>query len=387
VKVPTARHGTGKRWDVRWRDDTDQQHHKAFDRKKGPGSAEEFLAKVTTDLSRGTYTDPRAGREKFRAYAERWRTAQVHRPNTVAHVETMLRRHVYPAFGDRALNSIRPSEVQAWVRHLEQDLAPSTIGIVYSFFASIYKAAALDGAIPVTPCRRIRLPKPEPSEVVPLATDKVEALIAAMPARYQAIITLAAGTGLRQGEVFGLELDRIDFLRRTLRVDQQLVLHGKGEPVIGPPKTPASYRTIPLPQVVIDALAAHLATFPAVEVELLDTTMKPTAKRRVARLLFTTPSGRPLRRNRFDELWCELATAAELPDGASFHDLRHYYASLLIAHGENVKVVQKRLGHKSGMETLDTYAHLWPDTEDGTREAVDAVLGGKVATVVSEAAP
>jgi integrase len=69
------------------------------------------------------------------------------------------------------------------------------------------------------------------------------------------------------------------------------------------------------------------------------------------------------------------AKAAGLPAGASFHDLRHYYASLLIQHGESVKVVQKRLGHKSAVETLDTYSHLWPDSEDRTREAVDQVLG------------
>jgi integrase len=59
----------------------------------------------------------------------------------------------------------------------------------------------------------------------------------------------------------------------------------------------------------------------------------------------------------------------------TFHDLRHYYASLLIRHGESVKVVQNRLGHKNAVETLNTYSHLWPDSEDRTREAVDAVLG------------
>jgi integrase len=63
------------------------------------------------------------------------------------------------------------------------------------------------------------------------------------------------------------------------------------------------------------------------------------------------------------------------PDWVTFHDLRHYYASLLIRHGESVKVVQKRLGHATATETLDTYSHLWPDSEDRTREAVDTVLG------------
>jgi integrase len=65
---------------------------------------------------------------------------------------------------------------------------------------------------------------------------------------------------------------------------------------------------------------------------------------------------------------------------ATFHDLRHFYASLLIANGCSVKAVQKRLGHQSAMETLDTYGHLWPDRDDETREAVDLVLGSLSAT-------
>ena len=61
--------------------------------------------------------------------------------------------------------------------------------------------------------------------------------------------------------------------------------------------------------------------------------------------------------------------------GTGFHELRHFYASLLIRHGESVKTVQRRLGHATAAETLDTYAHLWPDSDDRTREAIDSVLG------------
>jgi integrase len=142
----------------------------------------------------------------FETYAEQWRAAQVHRATTVAQVETHLRRHVYPTFGGQPLGSIRPSEVQAWVRSLERDLAPSTIGVVYSFVAGVFRAAVRD-RITLTPCADVRLPKPEPKRVEPLATERVEALIAAMPERYRALVVLAAGTGMRQGEAYPLMLE------------------------------------------------------------------------------------------------------------------------------------------------------------------------------------
>ena len=107
----------------------------------------------------------------------------------------------------------------------------------------------------------------------------------------------------------------------------------------------------------MDALAAHLARWPT------------------DGLLFTTEQGSPIRRTAFSaRVWRPAVKAAGLPDTVTFHALRHFYASLLIRHGESVKTVQARLGHASASETLDTYSHLWPDSDDRTREAVDVVL-------------
>ena len=77
----------------------------------------------------GQYVNPKAGQVTFRDYAERWRAIQVQRPSSRAHVETMLRRHAYPALGDRRLSSVMPSEIQAWVKGLE--LAPATVGVLH----------------------------------------------------------------------------------------------------------------------------------------------------------------------------------------------------------------------------------------------------------------
>jgi integrase len=148
------------------------------------------------------------------------------------------------------------------------------------------------------------------------------------------------------------------------------MLSGAPEP-FGPPKTAASVRTVPMPDAVSAALAAHLAAYPAGE----------------HGLIFTIPVGGPVRRTTFWDEWRKAVKAAAMPVGTRFHDLRHFYASLLIRYGESVKVVQMRLGHASAAETLDTYSHLWPDSEDRTRAAIDAVLGSSCVTDVSRPLP
>lgn len=354
----------------RYRDPSGREHARHFARKV---DAQRWLDEATASIVTGQYVDPKAGRETFKQYAERWRAVQVHRPATKSHVERMLRLHVYPVLGDWPLASILPSDVQAWVAGMQ--LAPSTVHVVHGIVAGIFNAAVGDRRIATSPCGRTRLPKVEPKRVVPLSTTAVEALIAAVPESSRALIVLAAGTGLRQGEVLGLTLDRVDFLRRTITVDRQIVSLGTTDPYLGPTKTAASVRTIPLPQVVAEALAEHVRVYGATEVEVEDQTRAKPGPVTVP-LLFVDSQGRPWRRGLFgSRVWLPAVEAADgVPAGTGFHQLRHFYASLLIRHGESVKTVQSMLGHASASETLDTYSHLWPDSDERTREAVDGVL-------------
>jgi integrase len=365
-RVPTDRYGKGKRWQARWWDGS-KHIKRSFTHK---GEAQAFIDRVTADLVKGTYIDPDAGRITFREYAEAWRLAQAHRPNTALMVESSLRRHIYPVIGDRPLGNIRQMEIQSLVKRMEQELAPSTVGIVYSFVASIYRAAMLNNDVRTSPCVKVKLPKVQPKRVEPLAIEQVHALVEAMPERYKALVILGAGCGLRQGEAFGLTVDRIDWLRKTLTVDRQLVQVTGKLPALGPLKTDASYRTLPLPEVVLEALSVHLALFPA----------GPDG------LVFTGPRGRSLRRTDFSGIWRPACRRAGLADTITFHDLRHTYASLLIHRGQSIKVVQRRLGHKDAHETLNVYSHMWPDSEDSTRAAVDSVLGAPPAAAPSRAA-
>ena len=318
-----------------------------------------FLDGVRGDLARGVYIDPAGARALFQEYAESWRMAQVHRPSTAAQAETYLRLHAYPTLGKRPIGAVLRSEVQAWVKSLSATLAPGSVELVYRWVSTIFKAAVGDRLIAASPCVRIALPKRAATKVVPLSVSEVESLADAVPARYRALIVFAAGMGLRQGECFGLTVDRVDFLRRAVRVDRQLVVVRAGVPEFGPPKSMAGFRTVPMPAAVSAVLAEHLARYGS----------GPSG------VVFTNTMGNPLWRSAVNEMWHRAGRRSGLPTWATFHDLRHFYASLLIAHGCSVKAVQSRLGHQSAMETLDTYGHLWPDSDDETRVAVDHVLG------------
>jgi integrase len=352
-----------KPWRVRYLTPEGDQRSASFPTKV---EAERFLHRVEASKLDGDYVDPARGRVSFGEHAESWRAAQVHRPTTAAQVETHLRKHVIPTFGERPIGSIKPSEVQAWVKSLEaKGLAPSTIEVIYRYLVAIFRAAVEDAAIKTSPVRNVKLPRIEKRKLVPLTVEEVWRLVELVPPRYRALVLTAAGTGLRQGEIFGLSLDRVDFLRRALTVDRQLVLLPGGGPAFAPPKTDASYRDVPLPDLVLDALSAHIAEYEPGD------------------LIFTNDAGEPIRRTRFSDIWRPAVAAAQLKKGTVFHDLRHHYASLLIRHGESVKTVQARLGHASAKETLDTYAHIWPDSEDRTRAAVDELLGQPLSAVAN----
>jgi integrase len=343
-------------YQVRYVDPTGVERRRSGFKRKA--DADRFATEIEHRKLSGLYVDPAAGRVTFREYAEAWRAVQPHRPSTAEQLESRLRLHVYPLIGDRPLSAIRPTELQALVRDRAEHLAPGSLENVLVWVGTIFRAAVADRIITASPAVRVKLPtpaEPETDPVVILENEAVDAIAAELPPRLAATAEVGVSAGLRSGEVLGLTVDRVDFLRRTITVDRQLVTTKGQGPTFGPPKTKASRRVIPAPDGLLLVLSAHLAAYPAGQ----------------DGLIFTNADGGPIRRNRWGETWGKATAAAGLP-GTRFHALRHTYASALISAGCSVKVVQARLGHASAQETLDTYAHLWPDDEDRTRAAVDA---------------
>ena len=193
-----------------------------------------------------------------------------------------------------------------------------------------------------------------------------------------------AGTvlGLRQSEIFGLAVDEIDFLRRRVHVRQQVKLVG-GRPHFALPKNEVQ-RYVPLGTRAGEALAAHLAEFPAVTVTL--PWHEPDSPRRHGRLVsadlvLTNRAGRALHRNGFNaNTWKPAILAAGLSDDRrnGCHMMRHLFASSLIAAGVDVRTVAEYLGHSDGGAlVLKTYSHLMPDTEDRAIRAIDAAFAAR----------
>jgi integrase len=185
---------------------------------------------------------------------------------------------------------------------------------------------------------------------IPTASD-VAAVHEATPGRYRIAVTLAAHAGLRAGEVTGLTRDRVDFLRRQLQIDRQLVSPVAATPRFGPPKSAQSIRTVPLADHVLDEISKHIADY-----EIHD-----------GGLLVVSDLEAPMARAAFGRMWRQVQADAGVH--VRFHDLRHYCASVLLSAGVPIPQVAAMLGHTPAV-LLKTYAHVIPGDDDRARAAI-----------------
>lgn len=381
--VPSGDHGKGKRWQVRWRDASGKQRKENCDKK---AKADARAAEIENELNRGTYVDRATRRQDFRTFAESWREAAIHRDRTESNVERALRLHVYPLLGDRAISSIQRSDVRAWVKDRSAELAPISLRTPWNALSAVMAAAVADGLMASNPCHGVELPEVRTTEVEPLDPEVVKVLIETASPRYRGLVRLAATTGLRGGELFGLEDDRhIDMDARELVVEQQLIGPDKGVPYLGEPKTDKSYRTVPLSSSMVQALREHREEFPSPEVEIEDRTDPRAPQWRKRRLLFVSEAGEAIRRASWAKVWARHVKRADkalkaassplrVPPDTTLHDLRHFYASMLIQQGASIKKVQRRLGHRKPSITLDLYVHLYEDDDTDETRLVEEVL-------------
>lgn len=355
--------GNVRGYKVRYRTPAGEPKSKTFLGKGALGQARSFDTEVRSSKLSGRFVDPQAGRVTVAEFAERWRSVQLHRPRTAERVESVLRLHLYPLLGSRMIGSIRRSDLQAWVKHRSAAAAPSTVRSEWVWVRAVFNAAVTDRILAVSPCADVRLIGRRPDERITIPTlEQVERIAAALPARWRRMAALGAHTGLRPGELRGLTVGQVDFLRATLTVDRQ----GEG----GPPKTDSSVRTIALAPVTVELLAAQLAEF------------GPGRDGHV----FCTAGGSAYGESAMTAGWWRAVRRVGL-EGVRMHDLRHLCASILLSAGWSVLAVQKHLGHASASETTDTYGHLMPEDDNRGRSIIQAAFASTDASRASWARP
>jgi integrase len=342
---------------ARYRDDAGHEHAKHFVKK---GDAQAWIDTEVAKLVRGDWTEPSAGKVIFSAFSEEWLAAQTFDDSTRPAVESRLRAHILPTFGDLEVRAIKPSRIQAWIRGRQESCAPRYFRVMLANLSSIFGAAVEDGLIARNPCasRAVRAPRSPQAKVIPWPATHVAAVITAHPDRWRAVPIVAAGCGLRQGEVFGLQVEDVDFLGRTVHVRHQIKLVG-GDLRLAPPKG-GKTRDVPLPEPVALALAEHLRQHPPVEGFVFST----RERTRVNRTYYSTHVWKPALR----------AAGVEPTRANGMHALRHWFASVQLEGGTSIRALAEYLGHSDPGFTLRTYTHLMPSSEDRARQAMEAAL-------------
>jgi integrase len=209
-----------------------------------------------------------------------------------------------------------------------------------------------DGRLAVNPAAGISLPRVREPEKRYLTDRRVAELADAVGEEYRLIVLFLAYIGLRWGEMAALTVGRLDLLRRRVLVAES-VTPVKGVMTFGPTKG-HERREVPLPRFLIEELARHVEDKSAAD------------------LVFIGERGAVMRSQTFQRAVLTNAAAALGIPGFHPHELRHTAASLAIASGADIKIVQQMLGHKSAVMTLDQYGHLFDDRLDIVADAMDA---------------
>ncbi|MCB2177930.1 MAG: site-specific integrase [Actinomycetales bacterium] len=335
-----------------------------FDTKK---QALDAIKRQEVKLGDGTWIDPAAGRITFGEYAmDVWLPSRHIEVSTRAGYVSNLRAHFVPFFGEMPMNRIAPSTVQAWVSEaVGEGLSPRSIGKYHTMLHSIFARAVRDRMIAFNPCAATELPKVVLTKGRILTPAEFERLLAEIPERFTVLVQTAIETGLRWGELAALRPEHVDFLRRTITVQETIVeVSRKDSPtgerlLVKPYPKDNEPRTLRISDSLLQAISQRIAAlglgrhhllFPSIEVA----------------------GGQPLSRATFNtRYWRPAVARAGIDFNVRVHDLRHAHASWLLAGGADLAAVMERMGHAQIM-TTQKYLHTLPDADDKALAAFEA---------------
>ena len=345
------------------------RHTRTF---KGSRSlAEKALAKFVTEIENGTYADSK--NMTIAKFKEEWVEVHVSKlaPKTQREYLRMFDAHIIPQLGNIKLSDLRPTHLMKFYKYLDQDgirldgkpgkLSERSQRYYHAVISSMLEDALKQWQYIVSnPASRVEAPKVHKKKTPSYdELQSAELLIALIdePIKYRVLVKLALFTGLRRGELLGLEWNLIDMNKGQLSVEKQSQYTPETGIVDRPTKTESSNRLVSIPPSIVAILKEYKAA--QNEERLKIGTLWQTSDK-----LFTTWDGKPMHPdtvsswfndflNRHNEKMI-IEEKAPLPH-IRFHDLRHTSASLMISQGVSLKNVSSRLGHSSITITADIY--------------------------------
>lgn len=301
------------------------------------------------------------------------------RHTTWAGYESRMRTHVYPPIGSTPIGQVTPEHIRAMLTKIAaSSLSATTVAMIRDTLATILQRAVKDRVLPFNPVHAVDSVQRSKTRTYVLTANAARTLIrAAAGDPYEALIVLALHTGLRAGELFGLQWQDVNLEAGTLTVRQSLIrVTGEGLQA-SLPKTAASAATIPLTAGAVAALRTH-------RLRQIEQRLRAGAAWEETGYVFTTEAGTPVSASNFMRRhFYPIAERAGIPtrpqkdgtQGLRLHDLRHGCGTLLISLGVKPKLVQTILRHSRLATTMDLYVHAY---DEDLREAVgtlDRALG------------
>jgi integrase len=274
------------------------------------------------------------------------------RPTTRRMYESYVSKDLVPRLGRLRLGELTPNHVDRLVSDLlKAGRGPVTVRRIVATLSSALGSAKRSQLITINPAADVELPSAARPKIRVWQPEQLGRFLeVASQHRLGAAFEVAVFTGLRRGELVGLEWDDVDLERQVLVVRRSVVQAGR-ERLVGKAKTRSGEdRVVDIGPRVVGVLLAHQLVQQA-ERAAWGLAYEPT------RRVFARENGEDLAPDALSRLFKRLATKAGLPD-AHLHTMRHQSASLLLAAGTDIAVVSKRLGHATIGLTSDTYSHL-----------------------------
>lgn len=326
------------------------------------------LTKLLADQQKGLPIDP--PRQTVAEFLVSWVEDAVKgtsAPNTYNNYRHIIHQHLVPAIGALQMAKLSPQHLQRLYREKQDAGYTRTVRLCHAVLHRALGQAAKWGLVARNVAALVDAPRVARTEMQALFQEEAMKLLdASQEDRLHAMYVLAVTCGPRQGELLGLKWEDVDLQAATVQIRRQLQWID-GEPKRTELKTTKSRRTVMLPSMAVTALKKHRARQAEERLKLGEIWQDWG-------LVFCTTLGTPISKSTMiRRSFHPLLEKAGLPK-IRFHDLRHTAATLLLAAGENPKVVAEMLGHSTVNMTLNVYAHVTPTMQKQAAARMDAIL-------------